>query len=150
MKRIAIIPVIFLSACNYMHLKPDTMEKGTVVYAERGGYSIRRALKENLEERGYDVRVGKIRNTGSIETSGDFASVRNVEIPDNTRYVIIANERAEKFFPIWCVFNGYWWWRFNVSIADQRTGEELLTWSGRGCANSTLRRLDRALDELEK
>ena len=52
--------------------------------------------------------------------------------------------------PIWCIFNGFWWWHFNVSIADNKTGEELLNWSGRGCRNSSIRKLNRYLEKLEK
>ena len=51
---------------------------------------------------------------------------------------------------MWCIFNGFWWWNFNVSIADQKTGEELLTWRGRGCANSSVRLLNKILDDMEK
>ena len=60
------------------------------------------------------------------------------------------SERAEKFRPVWCVLNGFWWWNFNLSVVNQQTGEEILAWTGRGCANSTLRKLDRILDKLEK
>ena len=37
-----------------------------------------------------------------------------------------------------------------MSIADNATGEELLHWTGRGCANSTVRKLNKILDELEQ
>ena len=36
-----------------------------------------------------------------------------------------------------------------MSIADNKTGQEILGWAGRGCQNSSLRKLDAALDELE-
>ena len=153
MKYLMLVPIIFLSACNYMHLKPESMERDTIVYADRGGYSLKRAIKERLEGRGYDVRVGMIRSSSAIDGGGDLGdgiSIKNVVISADTKYVIIVQERSESVAPIWCFFNGYWWWNFNVSIADQKTGEELLAWSGRGCANSTLRKLDRALNRLEK
>lgn len=129
------------------------MEKDALVYAKRGGYSIKRAIKERLEDRGYGVTVGTLRASGSISGDGEILeniNMNSVRIPSNVKYAIIVEERREIFAPVWCFFNGYWWWNFNVSIADQKTGEELLAWSGRGCANSTLRRLDRVLDELEK
>ena len=54
---------------------------------------------------------------------------------------------SERFRPIWCVFNGFWWWRFYVSIVEQQTGDEILTWTGRGCANSTIRKMENILDK---
>lgn len=72
------------------------------------------------------------------------------EIPESAQYVMRISENSERFRPIWCAFNGFWWWRFYVSIVEQQTGDEILTWTGRGCANSTLRKMNRILDELEK
>jgi hypothetical protein len=142
-----------LAACNYMHVKPGTMERDEVVYASRGGYSMRRAIKEAMEERGYNVVVGKAKSSRTLTGDGD--ELDNIDfdttaIPANAKYIVQVRERRERFFPIWCFFNGYWWWNFNVSIADQKTGDELLSWSGRGCANSSLRKLDNVLDKLEK
>jgi len=153
MKIYTIIPILLLTACNSMYIKPNTMEKGQNVYAQRGGYSMRRSIKERMEERGYIVSVGKAKASRSLSSDGDeFESIDfdSNEVPANTRYVVRVTERREWFMPFWCMFNGFWWWNFNVSIADQKTGEELLTWRGRACANSALRMLDGALDELEK
>lgn len=151
MKYYAIMPALVLSACNYMHVKPDTMEKDVVVFADRGGYSMRRAIKEVLEERGYKVSVGTAKSSSfGTDNSGNDFEIDRTAVPANARYAITVKERSEIFMPIWCFFNGYWWWRFNVSIADQKTGEELLAWSGRGCADSSLRKLDGVLDKLEK
>ena len=47
------------------------------------------------------------------------------------------------------MFNGFWWWNFNLSITNKNTGTEILSWRGRGCANSSLRKLNDILDELE-
>ncbi|MCL1892475.1 MAG: hypothetical protein FWF97_04290 [Alphaproteobacteria bacterium] len=156
MKIYTIIPILLLTACNSMYIKPNTMEKGELTFADRGGYSMKRSIKERMEERGYTVRVGKMRTSGTLGefeglgAEGDGISIRNIVIPADTKYVVVVNERREWFMPFWCMFNGFWWWNFNVSIADQKTGEELLTWRGRACANSALRMLDGALDELEK
>jgi len=132
------------------------MEQGELVFADRGGYSMKRSIKERLEERGYTLRVGKIKTSssaGGFEGVGegvDGISISSVVIPTDAKYVVSVSERRELFAWYWCPFNGFWWWSFNVSIADQKTGEELMTWRGRGCANSSLRKLDRILDELEK
>ena len=137
--------LIFLAACNSVYIKPGTMEPGTIIYAEPAGVGLERNIKEHLEKRGYDVRIGQQREIG---TDG-LSSSKTVKIPKNTRYVFRADSSTESFMPWWCVFNGFWWWKFSVSIADQKTGEEILSWRGRGCQNSSLRKLDRFLDELE-
>ena len=141
-----------LAACNNVYLKPGTLDKNQTVYANRGGYSMKRAIKENMETRGFKVIVGKSAGSRDIDLGDtDFEGI-DMDVSDimNARYVVKVSERTETFMPYWCPFNGFWWWRFNVSIADQKTGEELLAWRGRGCANSSLRKLDRILDELEK
>ena len=153
MRIYTIIPILLLGACNSMYVKPNTMEQGQVVYTQRGGYSMKRSIKEHMEDRGYIVRVGKAKAGRSLGADGgEFDSIDYDinEVPANTRYVVKVVERREIFMPYWCTFNGFWWWNFNVSIADQKNGEEIMTWRGRGCATSSLQKLDRALDELEK
>ena len=150
MKRFLILPILLLTACNSVYIKPNTMDKGQIVYATRGGYGMRRGIKEALESRGYRVVVGKLKNNsyfGGEDVSGD---IEQNDIPRNARYVVKTAERREKFNPFWCPFNGFWWWNFNVSIADQKTGTEILSWRGRGCARSSIRKLNAILDELEK
>ncbi|MCL2737791.1 MAG: hypothetical protein FWE17_02935, partial [Alphaproteobacteria bacterium] len=139
MTRLVMLPIIFLSACNHMHVKPGTMTPDSTVFAVRGGYSMRMHAKERLEMRGYAVKVGRLRDF----TDGDDMERHTDVIPNNAKYTVIIRERPERFRPLYCFFNGFWWWNFNVSIAEQATGEELLVWAGRGCANSSLRRLDR-------
>ena len=126
------------------------MDKNQIVYSQRGGYGMRRSIKESLEKRGYNVIVGKLRSNSYFVGENEDGDIERNDIPQNTRYIVKVNERREKFNLIWCPFNGFWWWNFNVSIADQKTGEELMTWRGRGCANSSLRKLNTILDELEK
>lgn len=142
MKTFVFCSLLFLSACNSVYLKPGTMEPGTKVYASRGGYSMSRSIKEKLEEHGFTVTVGKLQNEYSVD-------VDKFEMPKDTSYIVRVNEHEESFLPWWCMFNGFWWWKFNVSIANQKTGEEILSWRGRGCQNSSLRKLNRFLDELE-
>ena len=109
-----------------------------------------RSIKEALEQRGYDVTVGKMRSSYNRNSDDGTLNVKSSEVPADVRYVIEVEERKEKFNPFWCPLNGFWWWNFNVSIADQKTGEEIMTWRGRGCANSSIRKLNDILDELEK
>ena len=135
-----------LIGCNNMYIKPQTMDKTQVVYADRGGYTMRHSIKEQLEKRDYKVTVGKTKNSATIDNADIEIDSYNTM---NARYIVKVSERREIFNPIWCAFNGMWWWNFNVSISDQKTGEELLSWRGRGCANSSLRKLDNALDKLE-
>ncbi len=150
MKRFLLLSILLLTACNSVYVKPGSMDKSQTVYATRGGYGMRRSIKESLEKRGYTVVVGKLKNNsyfGGDDISGD---IEQNEIPHNARYIIKTAERKEKFNPFWCPFNGFWWWNFNVSIADQQTGAEIMTWRGRGCAHSSIRKLNDILDTLEK
>ena len=150
MKRFLILPILLLAACNSVYVKPNTMEPGSKVYSERGGFSMERSIKETLEKRGYDVNVGKMRSSYNRNTDDGTLNVKSSEVPADVKYVIEVEERRELFIPFWCPFNGFWWWNFNVSIADQQTGEEIMTWRGRGCANSSVRKLNDILDEMEK
>ena len=128
------------------------MEPGVKVYAVRGGYGMKRSVKMELEKRGYDVSVGKLSSAGSGDSESSLSSYEydRSQIPNDVKYTVRIYERSETLRPIWCLFNGFWWWNFNVSIADQKTGEEILAWRGRGCANSSMRRLNRILKKLEK
>lgn len=139
-----------LSACNSVYMKPNTLDTSKVFYADRGGYSMRRSVKEAMESRGYKIVVGKAKTTKEWTDAEGDSEIDTTNIPNNTKYIIKAKERREVFRPFWCALNGFWWWNFNVSIADQETGEELLTWRGRGCANSSIRLLNRILDDMEK
>ena len=139
-----------LSACNSVYMKPNTLDTSKVFYADRGGYSMRRSVKEAMESRGYNVIVGKAKTTKEWTDAEGVSELDTTNIPNNAKYIIKAKERREVFRPFWCALNGFWWWNFNVSIADQETGEELLTWRGRGCANSSIRLLNRILDDMEK
>ena len=132
-----------LAGCNSVYMKPGTLNKSELVYAPRAGFSMARSIKQTMEERGYNVSVGRL--TRVSEVSG----AETYQIPNGARYAINVKERREFLRPIWCMFNGFWWWNFNVSIIDRANNNEILTWRGRGCANSSLRKLNKILDELE-
>lgn len=140
-----ILPLLFLAACNSVHYVPDSLDTSQPVFAQRGGYTMRRSIKTEMSRRGYNVLVG--RATRHAET--DDLVFESDSIPNNARYIIKVTERREMFRPIWCALNGFWWWNFNVSIADQKTQQEIMTWRGRGCANSSVRKLNTILDEME-
>lgn len=146
-KFLKLIPILIpLTACNSVYLKPNTMDAKSTIYADRGGYTMRRSVKETLEGRGYTVLVGTVESNEMSE----MIDRDKTKVPTDTKYVVKVSERSEKFRPIWCALNGFWWWNFNMSIADQKTGTEIMTWRGRGCANSSIRMLNRILDKLEK
>ena len=132
-----------LTACNSISVKPETMITNQTVYADRGGFGMKRSIKNELERRGYKVLVGKAVSAREID-------IDSPRIPGNARYYVHVSERDEKFRPVWCAFNGVWWWNFSISVADQKTGEELMTWRGRGCADSSMRLLRKTLDKLER
>lgn len=143
MNKILIVFAFCLSACNAIHMKPNSMDKTQLVYADRGGYSMKFAVKQELEERGYKVVVGK--SKGTLLHDIDLSASDTM----NARYVVKVFEKDPGFYPIICMFSGLYWWSFSVSIADQKTGQELLAWAGRGCANGALGRLHRLMDQLE-
>ncbi len=141
-----------LTACNYMYYRNNSIDKNDVIYVDRGGYQLQHFIKQHLEDRGYNVTVGLKKssiNTTYIE-SNESNSILAASDIGRARYVVQISEKAPKFMPMWCFFNGFWWWNFNASIADNQTGQEILGWTGRGCANSTMRKLDKALDKMEK
>ncbi len=144
-----LLALIVLVGCNSVYMKPGTLDANQVIYADRGGYTMRRAIKERMEQRGYKVVVGKAKSRRKLSDSVSDINIRTTEIPAEVKYIVEVDEYKESFHPVWCALNGIWWWHFNVSIADQKTGEEILIWRAHGCANSSLRKLDKILDELE-
>ena len=149
MKKFAIVFVgAAMAACNAVNIKPGTLDKSQTIYALYGGYHMRFAVKQELEERGYKVVVGQAKD--SLSDDEFFGAVK--DDTKGARYVLRVREpnKTAYFAPIICSFNGFWWWVFDMSIMDQKTGEELLAWTGRGCANGNLRRLNRFMDEVEK
>ena len=144
-----VISLLLLAGCNSVYMTPHSLDASKTVYATRGGYGMRRAIKEQMEMRGYDVKIGKIKSSYDFVESDSFDGEVSY-IPKDATYVLKVAERREAFWPVWCVFNGFWWWNFNVSIVNQQTNKEILAWRGRGCANSSLRKLNSILDEMEK
>jgi hypothetical protein len=155
MKKILTLSLTLLFGCNSMYIKPGTLDPTQPIYSVAGGFGMKRSIKERMEMRGYNVFIGKQTVSRAFGDSENGSLSMNEYKMENVRYVVNVMERQEKvimletFFVPWCLFNGFWQWNFNVSIGDQQTGEEIFTWRGRGCQNSSLRKLDRALDELE-
>ncbi len=143
---VSILLCLVLCGCNSVYYKPHTLDTQAMVYAQRGGYSMQRSVKQTMEERGYNVNVGRLK----AEKQSEEIDFQTYEIPSKARYIVYVKERKEILRPIWCMFNGFWWWNFNVSITDKTTGQEIMSWRGRGCQNSSLRKLNDILDELEK
>ena len=143
------ILILLLTGCNSVYVKPESIDPTQTFYADRGGYSMRKSIKQKMEERGYTVVVGEATETTEWSESETDSEIDTYYIPKSARYIVKVKERNEYFNPIWCPLNGFWWWRFNVSIADQITGEELMTWRGRACQNTALRMIDDIFDEME-
>lgn len=141
-----VILVLSLSACNSVYVKPNTLDANEVFYVDRGGYSMKRSIKEVMESRGYDIVVGY----SKFSDGASSTDIEEIVMPSKAKYIVQVSERTEILRPIWCAFNGFWWWNFNVSIASQDAGKEILSWRGRGCANSSVRMLNRILDDMEK
>ncbi len=139
-----------LVGCNSVYVKPASINPEYTFYADRGGYGMRRSIKEKMQERGYRVVVGRATTSRDAVIGTESIEWDSATIPTDARYVVKVAERRERFNPFWCPFNGFWWWNFNVSVADQKTGEEIMTWRGRACQNSALRMLDDILDKMEE
>ncbi len=150
MKKYLIMPIALLSltACNTVMVEPQSLDTNQTFYADRGGYSMKQNIKDVMEERGYRVVVGKSVSTKDITGDEDFEIDTSNTM--GARYIVKVKERREDFQPLFCMFDGFWWWNYSVSIADQRTGKELLSWRGQNCANSSIRKLNNILDEMEK
>ncbi|MDE6250820.1 MAG: hypothetical protein K2M34_04280 [Alphaproteobacteria bacterium] len=144
-----IVMAVLLAGCNSVYVKPNTLDTDAVIYASRGGYSMKRSIKQEMEKRGYNVVVGRAKSSRDYDGDTDIDMSASV-IPNNAKYIVKVAEHKETFRPIWCALNGFWWWNFNVSIAEQDSGKEILSWRGRGCQNSSLRKLDTILDKMEK
>lgn len=143
-----IVIALLLTGCNSVYVKPNTLDTDAVMYASRGGYTMKRSIKQQMEKRGYNIVVGRAKSSRDYDGDTDMDMGTSV-VPNNAKYIIKVAERRETFRPIWCAFNGFWWWNFNVSIAEQATGKEIMSWRGRGCQNSSLRKLDTILDKME-
>ena len=146
-----LLSAISLSACNSVYMKPNTLDASQVFYVDSGGHLMQLGTKEHMEERGYKLTVGHKRasiKTTYITSESVDSIISNADI-GKARYIINISETTNKFRPFWCSLNGFWWTRFNMSIADNVTGQELLHWAGRGCVNSSVRKLDKILDKLE-
>ena len=143
---VSIFVCLMLAACNSIYYKPHTLDKDALIYAPRGGYSMQRSIKQTMEERGYKVHVGTLKN----ERQSEDLDFQTFEIPNNAKYVVYVKERKEVLRPVWCLFNGFWWWNFNVSITEKGVGKEIMSWRGRGCQNSSIRKLNKILEELEQ
>lgn len=147
MRKIVFVLLCFaLCGCNSVYLKPHTLDTNATIYAPRGGYSMQRSIKQAMESRGYNVHVGTLRT----ERQSDDIDFQTFDVPRNARYIVYVKERQEILRPIWCALNGFWWWNFNASITERKTGNEIMSWRGRGCQNSSIRKLNDILDELEK
>lgn len=140
---VSVLLCLVLCGCNSVYMKPHTLDTNELIYAPRAGYSMARSIKEVMENRGYNINVGKLIRVS--ELSGNEA----YSIPSNAKYAVNVKERNEILRPVWCAFNGFWWWNFNVSIIDRTNNNEILSWRGRGCANSSVRKLNDIFDKLE-
>ncbi|MBQ6011890.1 MAG: hypothetical protein IJL23_02095 [Alphaproteobacteria bacterium] len=140
-----IILCLSLTGCNSIYMKPGTLDTDKLIYTPRGGETMQRSLKEVFDKRGYKTHVGQLTSVRERSSSDLEVYSQSKDI----RYSIIIDEKPAILRPIWCAFNGFWWWRFSLAISDRKTGTEILSWRGRGCANSSLRKLNNILDELE-
>ena len=80
---------VSLTACNSIYLKPGTLDTSQLIYAKRGGYSMQRSIKQTMEERGYKIHVGTLKN----ESTFDEGDIQTFAVPSKAKYVIYVKER---------------------------------------------------------
>ena len=64
---IAILSLLGLAACNSVYVKPNSLNPDQKIFVPRGGYSMKRSVKLALQNRNYNVHVGRL--TKSSESS---------------------------------------------------------------------------------
>ncbi|MDR2685968.1 MAG: hypothetical protein LBB23_04315 [Rickettsiales bacterium] len=144
MKYIIFILAFMMAGCSSVMVKEGTLDKTQgKVWVQPGGYQMRHAIKHSLEERNFDLVVGKLSTAKSLK---DIAEIDTYT--SDARYAVRIEEGGRWLNPV-CLFNGFWYWSFNASISDNQTGKELLSWNARGCQGYVLRRLEDYLDKLE-
>lgn len=155
-KAISLVALASLAACSSVAIRPHSLDKTQKIYVDTNGERMRMAFKNELENRGYNVTVGTKTQVENINYvySEPSAIVSTTKL-NGARYVATIQENPVSPYmivlgrPI-CMFNGWKWWDFSVSIADNQTGKEILNWSGMGCKGTTISKLEDLLDELEK
>jgi hypothetical protein len=76
-----------------VYVKPESIAPNSTIYADRGGYTMRRVIKEELEKRGHTVVVGTATaNEISDDDAGDI-DIDTYVVPDDARYAIKIKER---------------------------------------------------------
>lgn len=157
LKIINITVLSLLCACSSVSMKSHSLDKTQKIYVDTNGEKIRMAFKDELEKRGYDVTVGTRSEISNINFAykEPNAVVSNTSI-NGARYIATIHEYPinESMvvlgrFPV-CMFNGWSWWDFSLSIADNKTGKEILNWSGMGCKGTVINQLQDLLNDLEK
>ena len=142
---------ILVAGCSHLSMVPNTLDSDAVIYVDRGGHQMLPIVKDVLTKRGYKVTVGT--KHSSIRTinneSGDTDSVISESTIGRARYVVTVRERNQLFLPFPCTIHGMWWIKYDVSIADNQTGTEILNWSSRNCAGLAEWRFKSHLDKLE-
>ncbi|MBO4672283.1 MAG: hypothetical protein J5608_01355, partial [Alphaproteobacteria bacterium] len=56
-----------LTGCNSIYLKPHTLDTKQTIFAFPGGYSMKRSIKETMDERGYNLDVGVLKKSSQSE-----------------------------------------------------------------------------------
>ena len=103
------LPIIALSACNSVHIHPNTLDATQVLYVDAGGRIMTQKFKERMEQRGYKLTVGHKRasiKTTYITSDGAESIISEADI-GRARYLVFMQETKNKFRPVWCSLNGF-------------------------------------------
>ena len=78
------IVALLLTGCNSVYLKPNSIDATQTFYADRGGYSMRKSIKQKMEDRGYNVIVGKARETKEWSDADGNSEIDTYFIPNSS------------------------------------------------------------------
>ena len=92
--------LMVLTACNSVYMKPSTLDTDEVFYADRGGYSMRRSIKETMESRGYNVVVGKASSNENVHDGASSIDVDKNIIPRRAPVSRLGAETGKRRLPM--------------------------------------------------
>lgn len=130
-----------LTACaaNLRHYSSIDQSDKTIT-VPTGGSGLRGPIKDALRADGWHLVVSK----GPSVTEGTMGQNTNLRHYDTakTRYTLIGEETWVDY----CL-TGSGMYRYDISIIDNKSGEEALTLDGMGCGNDVANKLVNALSQ---
>ena len=90
---ILLLPVMV--GCNSVYVQPNSIDTTQTFYADRGGYGMRRSIKQKMANRGYHVVVGTATASRDAIDNTENIEIDSAVVPDDARYIVKVSERRE-------------------------------------------------------